>query len=68
MAITKTPDPGRPLWKRMTARGVALLACLQILEAENMIPMGITETLAHYGEVAGSLLVALGVYRHIPTT
>lgn len=67
-SITTTPPADRPLYKRMTAQGVAVLAIIQILEDQHMIPMGLTNTLAEFGQLAGGLLVSLGLYRHIPTT
>lgn len=68
MAITKTPSADRPLYKRWTVIGVALIGVIQALEAEHLIPMGFTDTLANYGEIGGAILVSLGLYRHIPTT
>lgn len=66
--ILATPTGDRPLYKRMTVRGAALLAALQVLEDQQMIPMGLSTTLADLGQVIGTLIVGLGAYRHIPTT
>lgn len=68
MSVTKTPSGDRPLWKRWTVIGGMILAAVKFCEAEDLIPVGTGESVASLIETAGSLLVGLGIYRHIPTT
>ena len=66
--IMETPAADRPLYKRWTVVGIAIIGIVQALESQGLIPAGGLEKAAELGQVAGGILTALGLYRHIPTT
>ncbi len=68
MSVATTPDSGRPIWKRWTVIGGTILAVVNYLESQNLIPAGTGTELATVVEHLAALLTGLGVYRHIPTT
>lgn len=68
MALTTTPDADRPLWKRWTVIGGAILAIVNYGEAQELIPPGTATHLSTAAEHIAALLMGLGVYRHLPGT
>ena len=70
--LTKTPQPGRPLYRRMTLVGGAILAVALYLESQGVAPEGsysaLTESkdaLLAAAESIGGLLTLFGVYRQV---
>jgi len=70
--LTKTPEPGRPLYKRLTLVGGAVLALVHYLESTGDAPPGtfeaFSETSSHLeaaGYSIGGILTLFGVYRQV---
>ena len=68
MSISNTPSAERPIYKRWTIIGVAIISLIQALTDADLVPVGTPELLASWGQIAGGFLTSLGLYRHIPTT
>jgi len=68
MALTSTPTSDRPFYTRLTVIGGFILAVINYLEAQDMIPLGTATNIANLVENGAALLAAFGLYRHIPTT
>lgn len=66
--LTTTPPADRPLYKRWTVVGASIIAVVEALDQQKLIPPGMLTTITELGQNAGGLLAALGLYRHIPTT
>ena len=66
--LTNTPSAERPLWKRWTLIGGAIVVLAQWAEAQDLLPYGSYDWLLNGANLFGISLGGLGVYRHIPTT
>ena len=66
--ISNTPSSDRPIWQRWTVIGGTLLAVLNYLETQGMIPPGTATEVTAVAEHAAALLMGLGIYRHIPSS
>jgi hypothetical protein len=70
--LTKTPQPGRPLYKRATLVGGTILAVALYLESQGQLPKGSyaqfnesKDALLAAAQSIGGLLTLFGVYRQV---
>lgn len=63
VSILDKPQDGRPWYKRWTVLGASALAAITVLEANGLIPAGISDSLVTSAKTGSGFVASLGIYR-----